>query len=160
MKSDEEDEEDEGSDDWSDLDSDDTDESRSSRGRRKKGKQNFVKRRHNSDFETQLDETQSDHEYQQSSDDNPFKPLADEKGSRLSLASEDWNSETEMKYSDSEETLTDHSDSEEPKPTRHIVKNSVQVDALGTGPEDEVQKKIQVHAQKKMILIRRGKMGR
>ena len=41
----------------------------------------------------------------------------------------------------------------------HVPK--VQVNALEQGPEDEVQPaKIQVHAQKEMILIRRGKMSR
>ena len=149
------DEEDEGSDEWSDLDSDDTDESRSSRGRRRKGEQNFVKRRHNSDFKTQLDEAQSGHENQQSSDDNPFRPLEDEKGSLQ--PSEHWYTDTEVKYSDTGETLTD--DSEEPKPRRHKVKQSSQVYTLGEGPEVEVQIFFRVRAPKEMILIRRGKMS-
>ena len=96
-----------------------------------------MKRRHNSDFKTQLDEAQSDHEYQQSSDDNPFRPLADEKGSLQ--ASENWFSDAEMKYSDTEETLTD--DSQEPKLRRRAAKRSSQVNPLEEGPEVEVQKK-------------------
>ena len=55
VTADEEDEEDVVSDEGPDLDSDDTDKSRSTRGRRKKGKPNFVKRRHSRDSKTKLD---------------------------------------------------------------------------------------------------------
>ena len=115
-----------------------------------------MRRRHISDSKTQLDEVQSDHEDQQSLDDNPFRPLIDEKGSLQ--PSEHWFTETDVEYSDTEETLTD--DSEEPKPRRRAARRSSQVNPLEEGPAGEVQKKIQAHALKEMILIRRGKMGR
>ena len=76
---------------------------------------------------TKLDEAQSDR-IDQWSDDNPFRPLEDEKCSQR--PSEHWYTNTKMRYmySDTEETLTD--DSTEPKPRRRKIKKSSQVNSL------------------------------
>ena len=94
----------------------------------------MVRRRHTGDARTMFDEAQSDHTGQWS-DDNPSRPLEDEKCSLQ--PNENWYTDSEMKYSDTEETLTD--DSTKPKPRGRTVKKSSQVNSLGEGPEVEVQ---------------------